>query len=81
MNIIVVYKELTISQLFFLDKYLYLWYNKIGDSMKIDKFKFRDEEVNLAIFDDDEIETNEVLEEELDKTINISELIEGEKHE
>lgn len=64
-----------------MDKYSYLWYNKIGDSMKINKFKFRDQEVNLAIFDDDEIEKNEILEEELDKTINISELTEGDIHE
>lgn len=50
-------------------------YNKVGDVMKVEKFKFKGEEINLPVFDEDEIETNDIIDDELDKTSDLEKVV------
>lgn len=45
--------------------------------MKIEKWNFRGEEIELPIFEDEDIETNEIIE-DLENTKDISELLDSE---
>lgn len=44
-------------------------YNKIGDNMKIEKWIYKGEEINVPIVEEDEIEKNL---EELENTLDLS---------
>lgn len=76
MNIIKVYKKLTVSQLF------YIYHNNkcviliIGDYMRIEKWKYKDEEIEVPLLEKDEIETNEVIE-NLEDTIDLTKTLEN----
>lgn len=43
--------------------------------MKVEKFKFKGEEINLPVFDEDEIETNDIIDDELDKTSDLEKVV------
>ena len=43
--------------------------------MKLEKWKYKDKEIDIPIFDNEEIETNEDLE-QLEKTVDLTNVIE-----
>ena len=45
--------------------------------MKIEKLNFNGKEVDLAIYEDDDMETNEIFEEELETTKDLSKLLDN----
>ena len=52
-------------------------YNKIGDSMKVEKWIYKGKEIEIPILDDNEVEVNEVFEKEIEKTIDLTEKLAG----
>lgn len=50
--------------------------------MRVESFRFKGQEINLPVFDDDEIEKNKIEEEKLENTKDLSEVVkEVENHE
>ena len=50
-------------------------YNKIGDSMRIEKWMYNGEEIEVPILDEEDIDKNLDINNDLEKTIELSEVI------
>lgn len=50
--------------------------------MRVERFRFKGQEINLPVFDEEEIEKNEIIgEDELDISVDLNEVKEVEKYE
>lgn len=43
--------------------------------MKVESFRFKGQEINLPVFDDDEIEKNDIEDETLENTADLNKLV------